>query len=190
MNRNCSLGSCAPVDADGDGHNSIATGGDDCADTDMNRYPSNIEICDPAMHDEDCDLTTLGVRDLDFDGHTDDGCCNTDFGGNLICGTDCDDAAAGVHPGSQEVCNGIDDNCDGTVDEELRHPAWLDIDGDGWGDSSAVGSYCSVPSTHAARAGDCALQLDFAHPGALELCNGIDDDCDGIVDEGYPTPCS
>jgi len=68
-------------DPDGDGHDSIRTGGDDCDDNDANRYPGNSEICDDNGHDEDCDPTTVGSKDSDGDGYTDIKCYNTDHDG-------------------------------------------------------------------------------------------------------------
>jgi len=186
--KSCGGAGCSQADADGDGHGSIGTGGDDCDDNDPNRYPGNIEVCDPAAYDEDCDVLTFGAVDLDVDGFVTDGCCNADLGGNLICGTDCDDQAAGVNPTSPEVCNGFDDNCDGTIDEGVQLTGYLDLDGDHWGDSASPASLCILPPTHAMRSGDCALLLPFAHPGATEAFNGVDDDCDGLIDEGLPQP--
>lgn len=63
-------------DDDGDGHDSIATGGQDCDDQDPRRYPGNAEICDADGRDEDCDFSTGGLRDSDGDGHHDDACFN------------------------------------------------------------------------------------------------------------------
>lgn len=65
-----------PVDADGDGFDSVATGGNDCDDKDGIRYPGNIEICDVEGHDEDCDPATGGHRDMDRDGYQDAACFN------------------------------------------------------------------------------------------------------------------
>jgi hypothetical protein len=75
---------------------------------------------------------------------------------------DCDDTNPSIHPGAAEVCNFVDDNCDGSIDEGF------DQDGDGW-------TVC---------AGDCNNVNPQVHPGATEICNGIDDNCDGVVDEG------
>src|SRR5690606_27213938 len=80
-------------DADDDGSDSKACGGQDCDDADPNRFPGNPEVCDPDNRDEDCDPRTFGVRDLDGDGEPDAACCNGDN-----CGTDCDDTRAGVNP--------------------------------------------------------------------------------------------
>jgi len=66
----------AYLHADGDGRDSIACGGDDCDDNDRNRYPGNAEVCDAEDHDEDCDATTFGNRDVDGDGHIDALCGN------------------------------------------------------------------------------------------------------------------
>lgn len=83
---------------------------------------------------------------------------------------DCDDTDAAVHPGAEEVCNGIDDDCDGEVDEGLT----FDDDGDG---------FTSTDSCEGSK-DDCDDTDPAVHPGAAEACNGVDDDCDGDVDEG------
>jgi hypothetical protein len=105
------------VDADGDGHNSVASGGDDCDDLDPNRYPGNTEVPDDHGHDEDCDPTTYGCIDRDNDHFCAVGPYNTDATGRQNTGDDCDDNITAVHPGQIEVCNGRDDDCNGFVDE-------------------------------------------------------------------------
>ena len=104
------VATCA--DADGDSFTDAACGGNDCDDADPGRYPGATEVCDPAGKDEDCDGATYGYRDLDGDGYPDGRCCN-----GVNCGTDCDDMRPGVNPGVPEVCNAVDDDCDGEVDE-------------------------------------------------------------------------
>ena len=69
-------GECRPRDADGDGVDSLVTGGSDCDDNDRNRFPGNTEVCDPDGHDEDCDYATFGNRDADGDGYFDAMCTN------------------------------------------------------------------------------------------------------------------
>lgn len=74
-------------DVDGDGHEAIACGGDDCDDNDASRYPGNTEVCD--AHDEDCNDATFGFVDADGDGAGSSACCN-----GTTCGDDCKAAGA------------------------------------------------------------------------------------------------
>jgi hypothetical protein len=171
------------VDADGDGALAIACGGDDCDDADPGRYPGRTERCD--FVDDDCDPTTLGDRDADGDGAISSLCCNGDD-----CGTDCDDTQPGVGPTSPEVCNRIDDDCDGTVDEGVLLMAWPDGDRDGYGDEgSVVELRCELPSDRASRGGDCDDLDAGINPDETDVCDGIDQDCDGTIDEGADTLC-
>lgn len=108
-------GCLAPGDCDGDGsRHQLECGGDDCDDTDGDRKPGNPERCDAEGHDEDCNPETVAGEhdgDLDGDGFVSNLCCN-----GSACGSDCDDTRRDVHPGATELCNAIDDDCDGVVD--------------------------------------------------------------------------
>lgn len=104
-------------DADGDGHASIAMGGDDCDDQDPDRYPGNVEVVDPADRDEDCDPSTFGYRDADGDGFVTSTACNVQPDGSRLCGTDCADLDPFIHPQQLDILNNRDDNCNGAVDE-------------------------------------------------------------------------
>ncbi len=100
---------------------------------------------------------------------------------------DCDDHDPTIHPAAPEVCNGIDDDCDGTVDDDAEGGEWfyVDADGDGWGLSAYAEQHCaSEVAGWAQQRGDCNDYDPGVHPGADELCNGTDDDCDGRTDEG------
>jgi formylglycine-generating enzyme required for sulfatase activity len=101
--------------------------------------------------------------DVDTDGFTSIGSCEGSA-------NDCDDNNAQVKPGAAEVCNGIDDNCVGGIDEGLT----FDVDTDGF---TSIGS-CE------GSANDCDDNNIAINPGAAEVCNGIDDNCVGGIDEG------
>ena len=99
---------------------------------------------------------------------------------------DCDDANPAVHPGAEEHCDGVDEDCDGEVDEDSvdRATFYEDLDGDGWGGETTVED-CEAPDGFVEQAGDCDELDDSIHPGALELCcDEVDQDCDGEMDEG------
>jgi hypothetical protein len=145
------------VDIDGDGFTPCEG---DCDDLDPNRNPDAVEACDDIDSNCNGDLTD-GGGDIDGDGIPD--CIDPDADGDghddiADGGDDCDDTDATVAPGSVEICDGKDNDCDGAVPTDE-----LDGDGDGF-------APCD---------GDCNDADATVHPGAAEGCNGIDDDCDG-----------
>lgn len=93
---------------------------------------------------------------------------------------DCDDADPTVFPGADERCDGVDQDCDGAVDEGLQVEGFRDADGDGWGDTTLTA--CDDPAW-VERGGDCDDGDDTVHPDAPEFCDSVDQDCDGPVDE-------
>lgn len=172
-------------DADGDGARSVACGGNDCDDEDEDRFPGNLEVCDPSGVDEDCNDTTLGDVDLDDDFQIDDACCN-----GARCGLDCDDSRPNVHRLAPEVCDGFDNDCNGMTDEGVLVSSWPDEDEDDWGDAAATPTVgCTVPTGRVDRGGDCNDADEDVHPTTSEPCNGTDDDCDGMTDEGGVAAC-
>ena len=141
-------------DADADGFEDIACGGDDCDDSDPDRYPGNAEVCGGRDdHDEDCDPTTFGADgDRDGDGEVSALCCN-----DGACGSDCDDNDVTVLTGQIEICDSRDNDCDGSVDEEENDVPWYpDMDTDLFGDPTAspVISCTPIPD-HSIRPFDC-----------------------------------
>lgn len=145
-------------DDDGDGHFSVATNGDDCDDTNSNKFPGNPEVADFEGNDEDCDPETIGTLDRDGDGYTDWRVCNKDDKGRILkSGDDCDDNDPSVHPGSPEVCDGKDNNCNGEVDEGVSHQYYRDSDNDGFGDANVLRGQkaCFKPSGFVDNNRDC-----------------------------------
>ncbi len=173
----CQSPGCEFPDADGDGRDSSACGGDDCDDADATRFPGNTEVCDD--RDDDCDATTLGGRDDDGDGFVDAMCCN-----GATCGTDCDDSNEAVGPGVPEVCNDVDDDCDLAVDEGVLRSFFPDTDGDNFGDASAMPvQACGAAAMFAENSLDCDDTMSEISPTGTELCDGIDNNCNGTVDD-------
>ena len=197
----------ADVDQDGFGDPATATPGctqpagyvadnTDCDDTDAAQYPGADEFCNG--EDDDCDGAVdedeaLDVAtwyaDTDQDGFGDPGISDIDCDqppGYVADGTDCDDGDAAQYPGADEFCNGEDDDCDGVVDEDDALDAqtwWADLDGDGFGDAGISQVACDAPANFVGNPDDCDDGDASQYPGADEICNGEDDDCDGAVDE-------
>ncbi|MCB9796748.1 MAG: putative metal-binding motif-containing protein [Alphaproteobacteria bacterium] len=175
----------------------------DCDDGNGAVNPGAQEICDGL--DDDCDGLTDDADDsLDastgstwyVDGDGDSyGDANSSSqacvqpSGSVSDDTDCDDADAAVNPGASEVCNDLDDDCDGLVDDDdssldaSTGSTWYaDSDGDSYGDAASSSRACDPPSGSVSDATDCDDSDAAVNPAATEVCNSVDDDCDGGVD--------
>jgi hypothetical protein len=100
-------------------------------------------------------------------------------------GGDCDDQTPTVNSAVTEVCNDIDDNCDGEVDEGFEVALWVeDLDADGFGSQSGQSSIgCVAPPGYGLGFGDCNDNDPAVNPEAVEVINGIDDNCNQERDE-------
>ena len=201
---NCD-GSTGYADADLD--SATACGGD-CDDTNVAINPSASEVCDGNV-DNNCDgfaddrdanttdaSKTMWYADTDGDGYgngTGVFACTqpTGYVGNTA---DCDDTNVSVKPGVLELCDGIDNDCDRTVDTTgaVGAPTWYaDLDGDGFGDPYATQVACSQPAGYVAIANDCDDAEPLAYPGAtVEYCDGIFSDCDDDAVSPYDAPAN
>lgn len=176
----------------------------DCNDEDAERYPGATEICDSI--DNDCDGEVdnnlaegegaIYYPDLDGDG----------FGNPLeptarLCvqpenytvnSSDCNDdpenGGADIQPGAREICDGLDNNCDGSIDTDLAPGEGIvfypDADDDGYGVAGGeILIACSAPANYATEVNDCDDTEANANPGATEVCDEIDNNCDFQIDE-------
>jgi len=101
--------------------------------------------------------------------------------------------AGEVLPAS-ELCNALDDDCNGVVDDNAADALtwYADIDGDGYGDLLVIQSSCSQPGGYVADATDCDDAEPNVFPTAYEVCDGLDNDCNDLVDDdcGKPRACT
>jgi hypothetical protein len=201
---NCD-GSVGPADADGDGVNAC---GGDCNDSNVLVGVGLPERCGDDL-DNDCD----GRKDEadavdalawypDYDG---DGFGNTNYP-HLGCAApafvlvaqtttagDCNDFDAAIRPGATEVCDALDNDCDGRTDDRTAADAssfFADLDQDGFGDAASSVLACVAPAGFVHNRDDCDDDDAVVRPGAAEVCDALDNDCDGLTYLGGPVSSS
>jgi predicted outer membrane repeat protein len=184
----------------------------DCDDRDEAVNPDATEVCNDK--DDDCDLdvddddpsldptsTRHWYPDYDEDGYggsvytklCDDP--STALVNYLETSDDCDDTSAAIHPGAREICDSVDNDCDGDIDDadsslSSAFTWYIDADGDGYGDDSTWVTSCADPSgssVYSRLFGDCDDTDAETHPYADELCDGVDRDCDASTAGGIVT---
>lgn len=198
------------IDADGDGFGSFAERitvcdtlpegyaqtSDDCDDSDTGTFPGAPELCDG--EDNDCDAETdedavdqrTHYRDEDLDGFGDNSTERKDChlpDGYVPFGDDCDDTEPAAHPYADEICDSIDNDCNGVIDDSEDGLVFYDdADGDGHGNPDAPLLACEQPEGTSGSPSDCDDDEPDTHFGAEEVCDGEDNDCDATIDEDCP----
>ena len=161
------LPDCVDTDDDGDGTVDLS----DCKPLDAAIHPGATEQCD--LIDSDCNGSLVdGFTNTDTDAQPD--CVDTDDDGDgTVDANDCKPLDAAIHPGATELCDLIDSDCNGSLVDGFTNsdtdaqPDCVDVDDDGDGTADTA---------------DCKPLNAAVHPGATEVCDGLDNDCDTRVD--------
>lgn len=136
--------------------------------------PLILVACSGAADDDDQETpsSTPDIIDQDKDGFSpDDG--------------DCDDLNDAVYPGADELCDGLDNNCNGELDGPSSVDAdtyYLDSDADAYGSNEFTLVACEAPAGYSPVGGDCNDRDANINPGELEICDGLDNNCNGEKD--------
>ena len=195
------------ADTDGDSHGDAAAhqracaapqgfvaSSDDCNDAAQNTYPTAPDGCDGV--DTNCDgvleTPTNWYTDADVDGYgsaTVVVSCGAAPAGTVANSLDCNDAVATINPVAVELCDAFDQNCDGALNNNAVNPTvwYQDLDNDTYGNPAVSQTACAAPTGYVANSTDCSDAAGAVHPLATELCNGVDDNCNSLVDDGVST---
>lgn len=125
--------------------------------------------CPPQVPEIDTGLESTPLSDADGDG--------------FLIPDDCDDHNASVNPEAVDICNGVDDNCDGQLDESPDQTQYVDADGDGAGSSTTLQA-CAGTAGTSATSDDCDDNNPDVSPNVAEVCDTLDNNCNGQADEG------
>ena len=193
------------LDADSDGYGAGAayegcevpggyvTDNTDFDDSSAAAYPGAEEICDGIDNDgiggiDDGVLSTFYL-DSDGDGYGSETAvelCSASAG-YVTDNTDFDDSSAAAYPGAEEICDGVDNDGVGGIDDGVQVRSYADLDNDGYGDSDRPYDGCSIPAGYVLTEGDCSDLEALVSPDAVEICDTIDNNCNGLIDDDDET---
>jgi hypothetical protein len=166
------------------------TNSSDCNDNDASINTNASDICNGV--DDNCsgqidEGFVFGnyYQDSDSDGYGNiniviNSCAQLGYVTNS---SDCNDNNASININASEICNGLDENCNGQADDGLVFiNYYLDLDLDGFGSLNTLENACVQPIGFVTNALDCNDASSYVNPDAIEICNGLDEDCNGEND--------
>lgn len=176
---------------DEDNDNDGVVNTNDCSPLNKDISPNKQEVCNNV--DDDCDgivdegVTKTYYLDSDFDKHGDKNnlvqtCKVLEF--YVENSDDCDDSNSNIYPTAEEICDGLDNDCNSIADDGIKKTYYFDGDGDGFGSNTAIQSCNPQEKPYVNNNKDCDDKVKSINPDAEEVCNTYDDDCDSQIDEG------
>jgi hypothetical protein len=145
----------------------------------------------------DCETPQTFYPDADGDGFGDTAAAEEHCAapaGFVAKAGDCADTNAAIHPDAKEICDAADNDCDAMIDDAdasldlaTAGTFYRDSDGDTYGDAAMTKKACAKPAGYSMSSSDCNDGVATINPGAHEICDQIDNDCDSLIDIADPS---